>query len=123
MREIILLKNNDKALLLKLYDAKNEELDLSTFEFQSVVIKGREYNSVSKNETFPLEMLGELYTDDNNETWIKFQFLTEDYGQLKLTSYICEIVIELLPNRFVNAFIEKGADHRFQLTIKDSYIL
>lgn len=122
MRTITLLKNNDKALLMKLYNAKNEEIDLSTFSFQQVILRGRLYNSLSPNGDFPLEMVGELYTDEATETWIKFQFMSEQYEELELTQYICEVIIELLPERFINAFIEKGSDHRFIIDIKDTFI-
>jgi len=121
MRKLSLIKNNDKALIMKLFNSKNEEINLSTFTFQEIRLKGKQYNSITSGD-FVIDKLGVFYTDDAGDTWIKFQFLSEDFETLLLTEYICEIIIELLPGRFINAFIEKGSDHRFIIEIKDSFI-
>lgn len=115
------IKNNDKALILKLYDNNNNELDLSSFTYKSIKLIGK-INNETQDTDIDLEKEGVLYTDDNGDKWIKFQFTLADYETILLDKYICEIIVEKETDRYFNAFIEGSKEHRFQITFKDSYI-
>jgi len=115
--------NNYDKFLMKIYDGQNNEIDLLTFDFINISLKGKKLGE-TKNEDFDIDKSGTLYTDSNDENWIMFEFTVDDYETLLLGSYVCEIIIEQSGNVFKN-LVEKTpntSNHRFILKITDTYV-
>lgn len=121
MYRIDIIKNNDKAILMKLYDENSQEIDLGTFSFINIFLKGKKEDETNEEET-PINLSGSVFTDENSEKWISFSLDSLFFSELDIDNYICEIIIEKEVGRFYNAFINGLKDHRFVLKIKDSYI-
>jgi len=114
---------NHEKFLMKIYDGQNNEIDLLTFDYISIKLKGKKIGETKTNE-FDIDKSGNLYIDGNGEKWILFEFTINDYDTLSLGSYVCELIIEQSGNVFKN-LVEKTpntANHRFVLKITDTYV-
>lgn len=114
---------NYEVFLMKLYDERNNEIDLTTYDFESITLKGKKSGN-TKEEAFEFSKVGTLYTDSNSETWIKFVFEVSDYEDIPVGSYICEIIMEKTGNIFKNLVEKKpnSSIHRFTLDVVDTYV-
>jgi hypothetical protein len=115
--------NNHEKFLMKIYDGQNNEIDLLLLDFVNIKLKGKKVGE-TKTDEFDIDKTGVLYTDDDSENWILFEFTVNDFDNLVVGSYVCEIIIEQTGNVFKN-LVEKTpntANHRFILKIVDTYV-
>jgi hypothetical protein len=122
--EINIKYGNTENLLLELFDSKNTEIDLSSYDFESITLKGKKYGE-TKQDDFDLVKTGSIYTDTNGDVWVRFSFTSSDYETLEVGKYICEIILEKESGVYYNLVDKKNnnSEHRFTLNIYETYVV